>query len=186
MTHDVTACPRCASTSVRPLGHANSPLEWYACRDCHHVWAAGVPVPPPLTAGPDTSVANDQRRHVLVVDDDVNTLGMIERVLADYRVSTARDGLEALAILSANDAVHLLLTDYLMPVMTGEELVRRARVARPDLRVLVITGYSSAVAVADPEWWASERLLVKPFRMDALRRAVEELIGPPSEAPGGA
>ena len=59
MTHDVTACPRCASTSVRPLGHANSPLEWYACRDCHHVWAAGVPVPPPLTAGPDTIAFGD-------------------------------------------------------------------------------------------------------------------------------
>ena len=147
---------------------------------------------PPLRAfaqravGPDPRIANDERPHVLVVDDDVNILALIERALADYRVSTARDGPEALAILSARAPVHLMLTDYLMPLMTGEELVRRARVARPDLRVLVITGHAHAVAIADPDWWASERVLAKPFRMGALRRAVEELIGPPSEAPGGA
>ena len=135
----------------------------------------------PPTVAPTPGGDNLGRQHILVVDDDVNTLSLVERVLANYRVSAAHDGLQALAMLSADGPVDLLLTDYLMPVMTGEELARRARVIQPTVKILVMTGYANAVTVADPEWCAAERLLGKPFRIEALRRAVEELIGPPRE-----
>ena len=170
-------CPRCEATPARPLGQAGSPLEWFACPTCHHVWAAGVSLPAPEAAAPSRELAGDARKHVVVVDDDTLTLNLVERTLSDYRVSTARDGAEALAILSTSDPVHLLLTDYLMPVMTGEELVKRARVQRPELPVLIMTGHGNAVAVADPVWWAAERHLSKPFRLEVLRAAVESLIG---------
>ena len=101
----------------------------------------------------------------------------MERTLSDYKVTTARDGGEALVILASAEPVHLLLTDYLMPVMTGEELVNRARAHRPGLPVLIMTGHSRAVAAADPVWWAAERHVTKPFRLDALREAVVSLIG---------
>lgn len=104
-------------------------------------------------------------------------LNLVERALPDYRVSTARDGAEALAILSTNDPVHLLLTDYLMPVMTGEELVKRARAQRPGLPALILTGHVNAVAANDPVWWEEEPHLTKPFRLEALRAAVQSLIG---------
>jgi two-component system cell cycle sensor histidine kinase/response regulator CckA len=141
------------------------------------VWADGVSLPAPESAAPSRDLAGDARKHIVVVDDDTLTLSLVERTLTGYRVSTARDGGEALAILSTKDPVHLLLTDYLMPVMTGEELVKRARVQRPDLRVLIMTGHGNAVAAADPVWWAAERHLDKPFRLEALRAAVESLIG---------
>ena len=170
-------CPRCEATPARPLGQAGSPLEWFACPNCHHVWADGVALPKPEAAAPSRELVGDARKHVVVVDDDTLTLSLIERTLRDYRVSTARDGSEALMILSTSDHVHLLLTDYLMPVMTGEELVKRARVQRPNLPVLIMTGHGNAVAAVDPVWWAAERHLEKPFRIEALRAAVESLIG---------
>ena len=139
------------------------------------MWAAGSPIeaaPPPGTKS--TSI-----KHVLVVDDDTSMLAVLERTLADYRVSTARDAPEAMAILSARERVDLLITDYLMPGMTGEELTHHARATRVGLKILVITGHAHAVEHAEPEWWDSEAHLIKPFRILALREAVDALIGPP-------
>ena len=116
---------------------------------------------------------------MLAVDDDASMLMVITRTLADYNVSTARDATEAMAILSARDPIDLLITDYLMPGMTGEELTHHARATRVGLKVLVITGHAHAVEQAEPDWWATEAHLAKPFRVLALREAVDALIGPP-------
>jgi CheY-like chemotaxis protein len=131
----------------------------------------------PASATASAQLAGDHRKHIVVVDDDTLTLNLVERTLSDYKVTTARDGGEALVILASAEPVHLLLTDYLMPVMTGEELVNRARAHRPGLPVLIMTGHSRAVAAADPVWWAAERHVTKPFRLEALREAVVALIG---------
>jgi CheY-like chemotaxis protein len=179
MPTESVLCPRCES-AARSLGNAGSQLMWYTCTACHHVWAAGIA---PKAASPaPVERGSDSRPHVLVVDDDMLMLSIVERTLSDYRVSTAHDGWEALALLSAPDAVDLLITDYMMPEMTGRELVSRARVARPDLRVLVVTGHGDTLAKAEPAWWAAEPHLEKPFHVDALRVAVENLIGPPPDA----
>jgi DNA-binding NtrC family response regulator len=156
------------------LGSAGSRLEWYSCTACQHVWAAGPSVDTP----PVIPVSSSQK-HVLAVDDDTSMLSVLERSLADYRVSTARDATEAMAILSARERVDLLITDYLMPGMTGEELTHHARATRVGLKVLVITGHAHAVERAEPEWWDAEAHLTKPFRIVALRDAVDALIGPP-------
>ena len=154
--------------------------EWYSCTTCRHVWADGVTraatEPGPVTAEPASS---SSLKHVLVVDDDSLILSLVERALEGYRISTARDAGEALARLATREWVDLLITDYLMPVMTGDELVGRAKAMRPDLKVLVLTGHAGAIQGADPAWWASERHVDKPFRVDTLREAVSDLIGAP-------
>ena len=103
-------------------------------------------------------------KHALAVDDDTSMLSVVERTLSDSRVSTARDATEALAILSAPERVDLLITDYLTPGMTGEELTPHARATRLGLKVLVITGHARAVERAEPAWWGAEAHLIKPFR----------------------
>jgi DNA-binding NtrC family response regulator len=120
-------------------------------------------------------------KHVLVVDDDTSMLSVLERTLtlADYRVSTARDATEAMAILSGRERIDLLITDYLMPGLTGQELTRHARATRLGLKVLVITGHAHTIERAEPDWWATEAHLNKPFSMLALHEAVAALIGPP-------
>ena len=162
---------------MRPLGQAGSPLEWFACPACQHVWTASAPIPALAAAPTPRQPPADHRKHIVVVDDDTLMLQWVVRALSDYRVSTARDGSEAVAMLAGDDPVHLLVTDYLMPVMTGQELVQHARLRRPELKALIITGLASAAAAADPIWWASERHLAKPLRLESLREAVESLIG---------
>jgi CheY-like chemotaxis protein len=169
------ACPRCREREIRSLGLAGSQLQWFACKVCQHVWAHGAapenaPAPVPTPSG--------SHKHVVVVDDDTSVLSIVERTLSDYRVSTARDASEALAILSTHDRIDLLITDYLMPVMTGEELAHHARALRPDLKILVLTGHAHALERAEPAWWASEPHVIKPFRVVTLRDAVSDLIGP--------
>ena len=175
MVTDNPPCPRCRWRTVRSLGSAGSSLEWYSCTACQHVWAAGSIVSPPAQTGDGAR----SPKHVLAVDDDTSMLSVLERTLADYRVSTARDATEAMAILSSRERVDLLITDYLMPGMTGEELTHHARATRIDLKVLVITGHANAVERAEPQWWGAEAHLAKPFRIVALREAVGTLIGPP-------
>src|SRR5437868_15041533 len=102
-------CPRCRWRTVRALGSAGSRLEWYSCTACQHVWAAGSSIDaPPLAGAKSTSL-----KHILAVDDDTSMLSVVERTLADYRVSTARDATEAMAMLSNRERVDLLITDYL-------------------------------------------------------------------------
>jgi CheY-like chemotaxis protein len=178
-----SSCPRCQHSAIVGLGRAGSTREWYSCNVCRHVWADGVTpaVDPALTSRPSAADAAPSGfpKHVLVVDDDTLILSLVERALEGYRVSTARDASEALARLATTEWIDLLITDYLMPVMTGDELVGRARAKRADLKVLVLTGHSQAIESADPGWWASERHVNKPFRVAELRVAVRDLIGAP-------
>jgi len=139
------------------------------------VWAAGPTGEPPTPA----AAVSHSLKHVLAVDDDASMLSVVARTLNDYRVSTASDATEALAILSAHEQLDLLITDYLMPGMTGEELTHHARATRVGLKVLVITGHAHAVEHAEPAWWGAEVHLIKPFSIVALRDAVSALIGPP-------
>jgi CheY-like chemotaxis protein len=175
VTDNTPVCPRCRWRTIRSLGSAGSQLEWYSCTACQHVWAAGSSIEAPPPAG----TTSKSLKHVLVVDDDTAMLSVVGRTLADYRVTTARDAPEAMAILSTRERLDLLITDYLMPGMTGEELTHHARATRVGLKVLVITGHAHAVEHAEPEWWGTEAHLIKPFRILALREAVDALIGPP-------
>jgi len=117
-------------------------------------------------------------KHILIVDDDALMLSLMSRALPDFRLTVARDGDEALAIASQLP-VDLLITDYLMPSMTGDELIGRLRERRPNLKVLIVTGHGQVLAKENPDWWHSEAHLDKPFAIDALREAVIRLIGLP-------
>jgi len=81
---------------------------------------------------------------VLVVDDEAAIRDVAHRVLtcAGYRVMTAANGQEALDLLgNPGNAVDVLLTDVVMPGMTGEAFAARVKTIRPDIRVLFMSGY---------------------------------------------
>src|SRR5262245_19812492 len=102
---------------------------------------------------------------------------MLTRALAAYEIALARDGVEALAVAKGHPALDLVITDYLMAEMTGDELIARIREVRPQLKALVITGHGELLDRESPDWWTAEPHLSKPFRIKALRDAVETLIG---------
>jgi len=124
----------------------------------------------------ETKSAGPQRT-VLVVDDEAPIRQLARRILEaeGYLVHEAGDGLEAIAQLSGGAAVDLLLADLDMPHLGGDEMVRRIRSTRPDLKVLYVTGHIDRLMDARP-LWEGEAFLEKPFSTAGLREAVSLLL----------
>ncbi|WP_159995963.1 response regulator [Roseomonas sp. 18066] len=133
---------------------------------------AGAPVQAVVedTAAPATP---PRQATVLVVDDDHGVRGVTATFLADlgHRVLEVADGEAALALLHEGEEIGLLVTDLIMPRMSGRELAERARDLRPGLPVLVLTGYADAAPLA-----AGQPVLRKPFRLGDLAKSVETLL----------
>ena len=115
-------------------------------------------------------------KRILIVDDDAAVLEMLTRALSSlYDVAAAHDGPEALS-LAETQTVDLVITDYLMPIMTGDELIVRFRAVQPTAKVLVITGHGDLLDREGPDWWRDVPHLGKPFRIQALRETVASMI----------
>jgi CheY-like chemotaxis protein len=118
-------------------------------------------------------------KHILVVDDDGAVLRVLVKALAGYQLTVARDGHEALAAIGRTAAIDLVITDYLMPGMMGDELIGRLKEIRPDLKALVITAHGDILDHEQQAWWAESRRLTKPFGLETLLAVVSDLIGEP-------
>ena len=126
---------------------------------------------------------------VLLAEDDVAVRGLVAEVLRrrGYQVLEAPGGEEAVeAIARHAGPVHLLITDVVMPGMGGQELTRRLLEARPELRVLLISGYSGERTEVGDLPAGPVAFLQKPFSPGALARKVRDLLDTPLEAPDGA
>jgi len=118
---------------------------------------------------------------ILVVDDDPAILGLLETTLgrAGYRVLTANGGWSAIrAYEDSAEPIHLLLTDVIMPDLTGPVLAERLCARQPDLRVLFISGFHDADLVQRFVTRKGFTLLPKPFTTAGLLRVVEEALNP--------
>lgn len=97
-------------------------------------------------------------------------------MLRGYTVLQAKDGADALRVLEHYaGSVELLLTDVIMPGMSGRELAGRITRARPGIRVLYISGYTEAMVERQGIDSASA-FLQKPFSLSALGRKVREVL----------
>ncbi len=115
---------------------------------------------------------------ILVVEDDPDVREMIVGILSDlgYRTLVATNGPEALAILSREHSVDLLFTDIVMPAgMSGTDLALQASRLRPDLKVLLSSGYRR-----EANQWRSAPVefpfIAKPYRPAALGQKLEEVL----------
>ena len=115
---------------------------------------------------------------VLVVDDEEAVRRFVERVLheAGYRTTLASDGPEALEAAARLGPFDLLITDVMMPAMTGHELARRLRLNEPKLKILYLTGYSDRLFKDKVTLWEDEAFLDKPCTMKSLLEAVSLLL----------
>jgi CheY-like chemotaxis protein len=115
---------------------------------------------------------------VLVVDDEEMVRKFVERVLreAGYQTATASDGPEALEVAAKLESFDILVTDVMMPQMTGDELARRVRISSPGIKVLYLTGFSDRLFKEKVTLWADEAFLEKPCSMKGLLQAVSLLL----------
>jgi two-component system cell cycle sensor histidine kinase/response regulator CckA len=115
---------------------------------------------------------------VLVVDDEELVLRFVDRVLrqADYRTTTAASGPEAIRVTAESGPFDILVTDLMMPEMTGDELARRLRQNDPTLKVLYLTGFSDHLFKEKVTLWQDEAYLDKPCSVKGLLQAVSLLL----------
>ena len=93
-----------------------------------------------------------------------------------YDVRQAADGKSAFEMLRAETTIDLLFTDMVMPNgMNGQDLIRAARSLRPDVKVLLTSGYSEQFIKASDDA-PNVRLLNKPYRREALASAVRDVL----------
>ena len=116
---------------------------------------------------------------ILVVEDEPAVLTLLERVMsgAGYVVVTASSGVEALAVTATRSGdIHLLVSDAVMPGMTGLELARQLRLDRPELPILFVSGWAGEAF--DREWAAAPAvdLVLKPFEVADLLERVRALL----------
>jgi PAS domain S-box-containing protein len=116
---------------------------------------------------------------VLVVDDEPTIRMLVTEVLEElgYAAIEARDGASGLSILRSDARVDLLVTDVGLPGgMNGRQMADMARVRRPDLKVLFITGYAENAVVGNGHLEHGMHVMTKPFAMEALATRIRELI----------
>jgi two-component system, cell cycle sensor histidine kinase and response regulator CckA len=116
---------------------------------------------------------------VLVVDDEEPVRKFVVRVLreAGYKTATAGDGPEAIEVAKNMESLDVLVTDVIMPQMTGDELARRLRqTEQRELKVLYLTGFSDRLFKEKVTLWADEAFLDKPCGVQGLLQAVSLLL----------
>lgn len=122
-------------------------------------------------------ISEPPRGVVLVADDEPGVRALARRILegGGYGVIEAGNGVEALAVMESKQRVDFLIADLDMPVMRGEEMAKKIRTLRPDMRVLYVTAHSELLFKERPELIDGEAFLDKPFTMRGLLEAVSLL-----------
>ena len=114
------------------------------------------------------TAASSRPAHVLVVEDEAFLREVIAESLqeAGYEVASVGDGDAGLAVLQSDAPVDVLVSDVRLPGLNGYELATAGKALRPDLKMILMTGYAP---VLPPELKPSVyRVLQKPFRIDSL------------------
>ena len=121
--------------------------------------------------------AESTQKVILVVDDDPGVLQFVAELLEDsnYHVLTATGGQEALAqSVKFKGEINLLLSDFQMPGMNGIDLATELTAKRPQIKVLLMSGFTGGMLILNDGW----HFLAKPFIASQLRTLVTGLVSP--------
>jgi two-component system cell cycle sensor histidine kinase/response regulator CckA len=135
--------------------------------------------PAPARRGPAPVARLSGSETVLLVEDDEMVRGLMSRTLTNrgYTVLVASNGAEALPQAESHrGALHLLVTDVVMPGMSGREVAQRVVALRPEVKVLYLSGYTDDAIVRHGMLEPGIAFLQKPFTPDALARKVREVL----------
>jgi PAS domain S-box-containing protein len=143
---------------------------------------AEVEKPAEAQKSPRQAIGNET---ILFVEDEDSVRELVREYLsaAGYRVLEASDGEQALQISSAHSGpIHLLITDVVLPHLSGRELAAGVSPTRPDLKVLFISGYTDDSIFRSGVLEGGMAFLQKPFNLKTLAQKVREVLDGPSPA----
>jgi len=94
-----------------------------------------------------------------------------------HTVLEAQDGAEALSLWDRySETIDVVVTDVMMPNLSGKQLVERLRLSKPDLKVIYMSGYESSILAAGNNFASNAIFLQKPFRPVELSKTVREIL----------
>jgi PAS domain S-box-containing protein len=131
------------------------------------------------TAPPPSVRASREPETVLVVEDDESVRDLVSRMLSGtgYNVLVARSGHEAVVLAKEAKAIHLLLTDVIMPEMSGRVVAERVAAFHPGVKILYMSGYTDNVVAHHGILEEGVSFLQKPFTTHTLASKVREALG---------
>lgn len=141
------------------------------------VYEGEIPAAAPVPKAINTDVAKGEVC-ILLVDDEITVREPLAELLTElgYQVMQASDGARGLAILSSNQRVDLLISDLgLTGQMNGYQLADAGRTLRPELRVLIITGYADKDVSANDLSGQNMEVMIKPFGLDEFALKVSDM-----------
>ncbi len=133
----------------------------------------------PQTSTVDNTIPVQHEERILLVDDEEFVLFSLQRALrlSGYRVVALRNGPEALNLFSKKpDEFDLVITDLTMPGMTGVEFSRKVLGIRPDIPIILCTGYNDAMNGEEAKSLGIRELLLKPTGTKELKSAVKRAL----------
>ena len=112
------------------------------------------------------------------MEDDATVRLIIAEVLEElgYTILVAEDARPAIPLLRSDQRIDLMISDVILPHVNGRKLAEVARTARPDLKVLFVTGYAEHAALRSNFLEPGMDMITKPFALDALGAKVAEMI----------
>ncbi len=118
------------------------------------------------------------REHIFLVDDEPVVIAMAQEMLQSlgYKVSVCLNPHAALQQLLEADDIDLLLTDLTMPEMTGIELAEKLKQQKPDIPIILYSGYLDLLQKSELQNGAINQLLYKPFTVEELSHAVRQAL----------
>jgi PAS domain S-box-containing protein len=132
------------------------------------------------SAAPASRTAVGGSETVLLVEDEESVRGLVRETLVSkgYRVLEAENGQSGLAVAAAHDGIiELVITDVVMPGMSGRELADQLVAIRPEVKVLYLSGYTEDTIVSEGTIESGKAFLQKPFTLQGLSRKVREVLG---------
>lgn len=134
---------------------------------------------PEASSTPTLGALASEGETVLVVEDESTVRLLVTDVLEDlgYIVVEAADSAGGLRVLQSNARVDLLVSDVGLPGgLNGRQMAEAARVLRPDLKVLFITGYAENALIGDGQLEPGMAVMTKPFAVDTMVARIRELL----------
>ncbi len=131
------------------------------------------------TSGQRVLAASSVAHHILLIDDEQNILQMLQEGLSSlgYNVTSADSGEKALQSFRAlSEQINVAILDLQLPGMSGKAILKGLKAMKPDLKIIISTGYDRATGMGEISPYIPEGFIQKPYKLSVLQETLREIL----------